>query len=235
MCSHISSSPLRYWSLFSSFTCVTGTNDVQFQLCAHATTFVWCCLPKILHQHLALVDVCPLFVVTISLMYLMWHCVQNQFKLNLHFSSCCICVNVFARVWVCNCNLMYLFMWSGGVVSVCICFSSPSCGDGGRGGIMEWVFAPFQQSPHGLLPPLSFYSLLLGDASLSPNVTQAKTPLSSFARARYPGNTAIPPLLFCTHLLSSLILPTSNPPLSSAWAGHRICFWSMGMTVICES
>lgn len=118
---------------------------------------------------------------------------------------------------------------------MCICFSSPSCGDGGSGGIMEWVFAPFQQSPHGLLPPLSFYSLLLGDASLSPKVTQAKTPLSSFARACYPGNTAIPPLLFCTHLLSSLILSTSNPPLSSAWAGHRICFWSMGMTVICES
>lgn len=70
-------------------------------------------------------------------------------------------------------------------------------------------------SPHGLLPPLSFYSLLLGDASLSPIVTQAKTPLSSFARACYLGNTAIPPLLFYTHLLSSLILPTSNPPLFS--------------------
>lgn len=69
-------------------------------------------------------------------------------------------------------------------------------------------------SPHGLLPPLSFYSLLLGDASLSPNVTQAKTPLSSFARARYPGNTTIPPLLFYTHLLSSHIpLPTFNPHL----------------------
>lgn len=74
------------------------------------------------------------------------------------------------------------------------------------------VFSFSTASPHGLLPPLSFYSLLLGDASLSPNVTQAKTPLSSFARAYYPGNTAIPPLLFYTHLLSSLILPTSSPP-----------------------
>lgn len=76
------------------------------------------------------------------------------------------------------------------------------------------VFSFSTASPHGLLPPLSFYSLLLGDASLSPNVTQAKTPLSSFARAYYPGNTAIPPLLFYTHLLSSLILPTSSPPSS---------------------
>lgn len=102
------------------------------------------------------------------------------------------------------------------------------------------VFSFSTASPHGLLPPLSFYSLLLGDASLSPNVTQAKTPLSSFARAYYPGNTAIPPLLFYTHLLSSLILPTSSPPhpphhRSPACAGHRICFWNAGMTVRCES
>lgn len=100
------------------------------------------------------------------------------------------------------------------------------------------VFSFSTASPHGLLPPLSFYSLLLGDASLSPNVTQAKTPLSSVARAYYPGNTAIPPLLFYTHLLSSLILPTSSPPLhhrSPACAGHRICFWNAGMTVRCES
>lgn len=74
------------------------------------------------------------------------------------------------------------------------------------------VFSFSTASTHGLLPPLSFYSLLLGDASLSPNVTQAKTPLSSVARAYYLGNTAIPPLLFYTHLLSSLILPTSSPP-----------------------
>lgn len=74
-------------------------------------------------------------------------------------------------------------------------------------------------SPHGLLPPLSFYSLLLGDAALSPNATQAKTPLSSFARARYPGNTAIPPLLFCTHLLSSLIPP---PHLQSLFLQPRL-------------
>lgn len=99
------------------------------------------------------------------------------------------------------------------------------------------VFSFSTASPHGLLPPLSFYSLLLGDASLSPNVTQAKTPLSSFARAYYPGNTAIPPLLFYTHLLSSLILPTSSPPHhpSQACVGHRICFWNAGMTVRCES
>lgn len=91
-------------------------------------------------------------------------------------------------------------------------------------------------SPHGLLPPLSFYSLLLGDAALSPNATQAKTPLSSFARARYPGNTAIPPLLFCTHLLSSLISPPPPILLSSAWVGHRFfCFWSMSMRWSCVS
>lgn len=68
-------------------------------------------------------------------------------------------------------------------------------------------------SPHGLLPPSSFYSLLLGDASLSPKVTQAKTPLSSFARAGYQGNSAVPPLLFCTHLLSSFFLLQSLPLL----------------------
>lgn len=70
-------------------------------------------------------------------------------------------------------------------------------------------------SPHGLLPPSSFYSLLLGDASLSPKVTQAKTPLSSFARAGYQGNSAVPPLLFCTHLLSSFFLLQSPPSLPS--------------------
>lgn len=69
-------------------------------------------------------------------------------------------------------------------------------GDGG-------IFCFCSVSPHGLLPPSSFYSLLLGDASLSPKVTQAKTPLSSFARAGYQGNSVVPPLLFCTHLLSS--------------------------------
>lgn len=90
-------------------------------------------------------------------------------------------------------------------------------------------------SPHGLLPPLSFYSLLLGDASLSPNVTQAKTPLSSFARARYRGNTAIPPLLFFTHLLSSLIPPTSSPPSLQPGLDTEFVFWSMGMLLICES
>lgn len=68
-------------------------------------------------------------------------------------------------------------------------------------------------SPHGLLPPSSFYSLLLGDASLSPKVTQAKTPLSSFARAGYQGNSVVPPLLFCTHLLSSFFLLQSLPLL----------------------
>lgn len=68
-------------------------------------------------------------------------------------------------------------------------------------------------SPHGLLPPSSFYSLLLGDASLSPKVIQAKTPLSSFARAGYQGNSAVPPLLFCTHLLSSFFLLQSLPLL----------------------
>lgn len=75
-------------------------------------------------------------------------------------------------------------------------------------------------SPHGLMPPLSFYSLLQGDAALSLNATQAKTPLSSFARAYRPGNTAIPPLLFFTHLLSSLIspLPNTSPSLlSQGW------------------
>lgn len=100
------------------------------------------------------------------------------------------------------------------------------------------VFSFSTASPHGLLPPLSFYSLLLGDASLSPNVTQAKTPLSSFARAYYPGNTAIPPLLFYTHLLSSLIHPNSSPSLRHPFpdcAGHRICFWNVGMTMRCES
>lgn len=88
-------------------------------------------------------------------------------------------------------------------------------------------------SPHGLLPPLSFYSLLLGDAALSPNATQAKTPLSSFARARYPGNTAIPPLLFYTHLLSSLIPPTSNPSLFSLGWTQIFVFgaWAWGWYV----
>lgn len=103
-------------------------------------------------------------------------------------------------------------------------FLFPSGGDGGSGGIMEWVFSPFQQSLHmASCLLLSFYSLLLGDAALSLNATQAKTPLSSFARARYPGNTAIPPLLFYTHLLSSLI-PLPPIPLSSAWVGHRFLF-----------
>lgn len=89
-------------------------------------------------------------------------------------------------------------------------------------------------SPHGLLPPLSFYSLLLGDSALSPNATQAKTPLSSFARVRYPGNTAISPLLSYTHLLSSLI-PPPPIPLSSARAGHRFFSGSMSMRVMRES
>lgn len=95
-------------------------------------------------------------------------------------------------------------------------------------------------SPHGLLPPSSFYSLLLGDASLSPKVTQAKTPLSSFARAGYQGNSAVPPLLFCTHLLSSFFLHQSLPLLPlhllpSGLTGHRYCFRSTGLMVICGS
>lgn len=74
---------------------------------------------------------------------------------------------------------------------------------------------PLSAVSHGPLPPLSFYSLLLGDVALSPNATQAKTPLSSFAKACYLGITAIPLLLFYPHLLS---------PYFSAWAGHRFYF-----------
>lgn len=109
-------------------------------------------------------------------------------------------------------------------ISVCVSFSLPQWWwwwqwwDYGVG-----VCSLSTVSPHGLLPPLSFYSLLLGDAALSPNATQAKTPLSSFARACYPGNTAIPPLLFYTHLLSSHIPPPPPIPLSSA--GHRFLFF----------
>lgn len=90
------------------------------------------------------------------------------------------------------------------------------------------VFSFSTASPHGLLPPLSFYSLLLGDASLSPNVTQAKTPLSSFARANYPGNTAIPPLLFYTHLLLSLIPPNSSLPPPHTLFLSSLC-WTLNL------
>lgn len=120
-------------------------------------------------------------------------------------NAVCVCICVFVT--------SELFMWSQ---SQCVFLSLPQWWwwwqwwDYGVG-----VCSLSTVSTHGLLPPLSFYRLLLGDGALSPNATQAKTPLSSFARACYPGNTAIPPLLFFIHLLSSLISPNSNPSLFS--------------------
>lgn len=136
-------------------------------------------------------------------------CVQNLVESILNCGLCHICLRA---------HITSLQEQSNGPIylvsiSVCICF--PRCESWWW---WQWwdygmsVCSSSTVSPHGLLPPLSFYSLLLGDASLSPKVTQAKTPLSSFARAGYPGNSDIPPLLFCTHLLSSFFLRTSNPP-----------------------
>lgn len=114
--------------------------------------------------------------------------IKFEFEIQLLLFMC-LCVSVYNNnliSWLCYLNH-----------TVCVSFSSPVVvmvavwWDYGVG-----VCSLSTVSPHGLLPPLSFYSLLLGDAALSPNATQAKTPLSSFARACYPGNTAIPPLLF---------------------------------------
>lgn len=208
VCRQSFSSPLRYWSLFLSFTYVTGTND-----CSVRAVRIYnhmCSMPLASNSPSACgVRGCLLFIVAVSLVYFMSLCVQNLIESNLNCSSCHICLHAHITSLQKQSNgPIYLIL-----VSVCICF--PCCESWWW---WQWwdygmsVCSSSTVSPHGLLPPLSFYSLLLGDASLSPKVTQAKTPLSSFARAGYPGNSDIPPLLFCTHLLSSFFLHTSNPP-----------------------
>lgn len=69
LCSHVSSSPLRYWSLFSSFTYLTGPNGCSVP--AVCTCDFICLMLLARSSPSALVDVCRLFVGAVSLMYLM--------------------------------------------------------------------------------------------------------------------------------------------------------------------
>lgn len=155
---------------------------------------------------------CLLFIVAVSLVYFMSLCVQNLIESNLNCSSCHICLHAHITSLQKQSNgPIYLIL-----VSVCICF--PCCESWWW---WQWwdygmsVCSSSTVSPHGLLPPLSFYSLLLGDASLSPKVTQAKHLSVPLPEPVTQGIVIFLPY-FSAHTFSHLSssTPPTPPPLS---------------------
>lgn len=115
-------------------------------------------------------------------------------------------------------------MWSQSQCAFLFLF--PSGGDGGSGGIMEWVFAPFQQSLHMASCLLCLFIASFWETLHSPRMQHKPKHLSVPSPEPVTQGILLFLPYFSTHTFSHLTSPPPPPPpipLSSA--GHRFLFF----------
>lgn len=106
---------------------------------------------------------------------------------------------------------------------------SPSGGDGGSGGIMEWVFAPFQQSLHMASCLLCLFIASFWETLCSPRMQHKPKHLSVPSPEPVTQGMLLFLPYFSPHTFSHLSptppththTPTSRPSFPSSQAGHR--------------
>lgn len=121
-------------------------------------------------------------------------------------------------------------MWSQSQCAFLFLF--PSGGDGGSGGIMEWVFAPFQQSLHMASCLLCLFIASFWETLHSPRMQHKPKHLSVPSPEPVTQGILLFLPYFSTHTFSHLTSPpTSNPSLFSWTQIFVFGAWAWGWCV----